>query len=62
MEQTILCLNGGSSSLKFAVYRLNGAAEERIFSGAVEAIGEATGKAWLRNADSALQEESGKIS
>jgi len=58
MEQTILCLNGGSSSLKFAIYRLNGAAEERIFSGAVEAIGEATGKAWLRNGDSALQEES----
>ena len=39
MEQTILCLNGGSSSLKFAVYRLTGAAEERILSGAVEAIG-----------------------
>jgi acetate kinase len=61
MEQTILCLNGGSSSLKFAVYRLNGAAEERIFSGAVEAIGEATGKAWLRNRDSGLQEESGRF-
>ena len=61
MEQTILCLNGGSSSLKFAVYRLNGAAEERIFSGAVEAIGESIGKAWLRSGDSALQEESGRF-
>ena len=61
MEQTILCLNGGSSSLKFAVYRLNGATEERTFSGAVEAIGEATGKAWLRNGDSGLQEESGRF-
>ena len=61
MEQTILCLNGGSSSLKFAVFRLNSAAEERIFSGAVEAIGEATGKAWLRNGASALQEESGRF-
>jgi len=40
MEQTILCLNGGSSSLKFAVYRVSGGAEERIFSGAVEGIGE----------------------
>ena len=61
MEQTILCLNGGSSSLKFAVYRLNGATEERTFSGAVEGIREATGKAWLRNGDSALQEESGRF-
>jgi acetate kinase len=60
MEQTILCLNGGSSSLKFAVYRFSGAAEEKIFSGAVEAIGEDSGKAWLRSGDKALQEESGK--
>ena len=61
MEQTILCLNGGSSSLKFAVYRLSGAGEERIFSGAVEAIGEPIGKAWLRSGDKALQEENGKF-
>jgi len=47
----ILSLNGGSSSLKFAVYRLSDAAEERIFSGAVEAIGEAGGKTWLRDGD-----------
>ena len=60
MEKKILCLNGGSSSLKFAVYRFSGAAEEKIFSGAVEAIGEDSGKAWLRSGDKALQEESGK--
>jgi acetate kinase len=57
----ILSLNGGSSSLKFAVYRFSDAAEERIFSGAVEAIGESSGKAWLRSGDKALQEESGKF-
>lgn len=57
----ILSLNGGSSSLKFAVYRVNGGREERILSGAVEAIGEAGGKAWLRSGDKALQEESGKF-
>jgi acetate kinase len=57
----ILCLNGGSSSLKFAVYRLSGAGEERIFSGAVEAIGESIGKAWLRSGDKALLEERGKF-
>jgi acetate kinase len=61
MEQTILSLNGGSSSLKFAVYRLSGTAEERIFSGAVEAIGQPSGKAWLRGGDKALQEETGKF-
>jgi len=57
----ILSLNGGSSSLKFAVYRFSDAAEERVFSGAVEAIGEGSGKAWLRSGDKALQEESGKF-
>ncbi|HEY2361911.1 MAG TPA: acetate/propionate family kinase [Candidatus Angelobacter sp.] len=61
MEQTILCLNGGSSSLKFAVYRFSDAAEEKFFSGAVEAIGEDSGKAWLRSGDKALQEERGKF-
>jgi len=61
MEQTILCLNGGSSSLKFAVYRVSGAAEERVFSGAVEGIGESIGKAWLRSGDKALQEESDRF-
>jgi acetate kinase len=61
MEQTILSLNGGSSSLKFAVYRLSGTAEERMFSGAVEAIGQPSGKAWLRGRDKALQEETGKF-
>jgi acetate kinase len=61
MEQTILSLNGGSSSLKFAVYRLSGTAEERMFSGAVEAIGQPSGKAWLRGRDKTLQEETGKF-
>jgi acetate kinase len=59
MGPMILSLNGGSSSLKFAVYRLSDAAEERIFSGAVEAIGEAAGKAWLRRGDEILSEENG---
>lgn len=61
MEQTILCLNGGSSSLKYAVYRLSGAVEERIFSGAVESIGEAGGKAWLRAGDKVLSDRRGSF-
>ena len=59
MGPMILSLNGGSSSLKFAVYRLSDVAEERIFSGAVEAIGEASGRAWLRRGDEILSEENG---
>jgi acetate kinase len=61
MDQTILCLNGGSSSLKFAVYRLAGADEQRVFSGAVEAISAPGGRAWLRSADSVLSDQSGNF-
>src|SRR6266481_9698090 len=61
MEQTILCLNGGSSSLKFVIYRISGQSEERIFSGAVEAIGVAGGKAWLRAGERVVFEQSGSF-
>jgi acetate kinase len=61
MGPLILSLNGGSSSLKFTVYRVTDATEERITSGAVEAIGESSGKAWLCSGDNALQEENGKF-
>jgi acetate kinase len=61
MAPLILSLNGGSSSLKFAVYRLRESAEEHAFSGAVEGIGQSVGKAWLRSGDKALQEESGQF-
>jgi acetate kinase len=59
MEQNILCLNGGSSSLKFAVYRMDGAAEERVLSGAAEAIGAAGGRVWLRRGEKINYERSG---
>jgi acetate kinase len=61
MGPLILSLNGGSSSLKFTVFRVTDATEERITSGAVEAIGESSGKAWLCSGDNALQEENGKF-
>ena len=61
MEQTILCLNGGSSSLKFAVYRISGAGEERVFSGAIEAIGAEGGSAWLRAGDKMLSDQKGSF-
>jgi acetate kinase len=50
MENVILSLNAGSSSLKFAVYKMEGGGEERIFSGAVEEIAAAQGRLWLRGA------------
>ncbi|HZI57148.1 MAG TPA: acetate/propionate family kinase [Verrucomicrobiae bacterium] len=59
METAILCLNGGSSSLKFALYRMVGPEEERIFSGAVEAIGAEGGRVWLRRGDKTLSDNSG---
>jgi acetate kinase len=59
MEQLILCLNGGSSSLKFAAYRMDGGAEERVYFGAVEAIGAAGGRAWLRSSQSVIADQSG---
>ena len=59
MEQAILCLNGGSSSLKFAVYRIFGQDVQRAFSGAVEAIGAANGRTWLRAGSELLADQSG---
>jgi len=38
-ESTILCLNAGSSSLKFSLYRFSGDAEERCATGLAERIG-----------------------
>jgi acetate kinase len=61
MEQAILCLNGGSSSLKFAVYEISGAGEDRVFSGAIEAIGAEGGRAWLRAGDKVLSDQSGSF-
>jgi acetate kinase len=53
----ILSLNGGSSSLKFAVYNME-SGEELLFSGAAEAIGEANGTFKLRSAGKTILQES----
>ena len=49
----ILCLNAGSSSLKFAVYRMSGASEERLLAGEAQGIGTARGKFWVKGSDGA---------
>ena len=50
-DQSIMCLNSGSSSLKFALYRPQGAGEALLAAGAVERIGLAEGLLWVRGAD-----------
>ncbi|MDB4987309.1 MAG: acetate kinase [Myxococcaceae bacterium] len=45
----VLCLNGGSSSLKLALFQL-GDSERMLGSGAVEGIGQASARLWLRDA------------
>jgi acetate kinase len=50
-RHVILCLNSGSSSLKFAVYRLGDADELRLAFGAVENIGLPGGRLWIRGRD-----------
>jgi acetate kinase len=48
MNRNILSVNSGSSSIKFALYRL-GAEEELMAEGAVERIGMPGGRLWLKD-------------
>lgn len=48
MKHTILCINSGSSSIKFALYRVHGT-EQLIAQGAVERIGLPGGWLWLKD-------------
>lgn len=47
----ILCLNSGSSSLKFALYRLGDEGEALLAEGAVERIGMQGGHLWILGAE-----------
>jgi acetate kinase len=51
MGLDILCINAGSSSLKFAVFSMDGVLEQKLLSGEVEDIGEPGGRFRLRGAD-----------
>jgi acetate kinase len=44
----ILCLNSGSSSLKFAMFRLADGNETKLAEGAIEGIGTGSGRFWVR--------------
>jgi len=55
LNSTILCLNGGSSSLKFALYQPGGKAggEALLAEGAVERLGLAGARLWARRSGGA---------
>jgi acetate kinase len=46
----VLVLNSGSSSIKFSVYEAGGGQRTKLFDGAVDGIGTALGKFWIKNA------------
>ncbi len=48
MKRHILCINSGSSSIKFALYATGDGGETALGSGAVERIGQSAGRIWLR--------------
>jgi acetate kinase len=53
--QTIMCINSGSSSLKFHLYEMGvtdkGRSEQLLAHGAVEGIGQGKGRVWLVDGD-----------
>src|SRR5436305_9602914 len=49
MENVILCVNAGSSSLKFALYTISPSDEKKIAEGAVEGIGQPSARLWIRD-------------
>src|SRR5690349_3540976 len=50
-DHVILCVNCGSSSLKFALYCLGDVEETLIVHGAVERIGLPGGRLWIKGKD-----------
>ena len=57
MPESVLCLNSGSSSLKFALYQVGD--DTRLARGAVEGIGTTAGRFWLTVSDRMVEESSG---
>ena len=57
MDNTILCVNAGSSSLKFALYAVSEADEKKNAEGAIEGIGQPGARLWIRDAQKHLLED-----
>ena len=54
----ILCLNSGSSSLKFAVYRCDNGDDIEVARGAVEGIAQEHGRLWIQQPTDGQRQES----
>ncbi|WP_291512042.1 acetate/propionate family kinase [Acidithiobacillus sp.] len=60
LTSTLLCINSGSSSLKFAVYALPVVDQGQCLAeGAVERIGQSVGRLWIQTANTDRHEERG---
>lgn len=59
MSRHVLCLNAGSSSVKFALYRIDEGDEKLLARGAVERIGLEGGSLWLKDIGNGTLSESG---
>src|SRR2546423_3033066 len=61
METIVLCLNSGSSSLKFALFRVSEIAETRLATGAIENLGPQA-RLWVRDSqDKFLQDRQASL-
>ena len=52
-SQTVMCINSGSSSLKFHLYTMAGGAEKLLARGAVEGIGQGEARLWVVDGEAA---------
>jgi len=57
MEYIILCVNAGSSSLKFALFAISESDEKKIADGAIEGIGQPRARLWIQDAQKQLLED-----
>jgi acetate kinase len=57
MENIILCVNAGSSSLKFALYAVSESDEKKIAEGAIEGIGQPSARLWIRGSEQQMFED-----
>jgi acetate kinase len=57
MENIILCVNAGSSSLKFALYAISGSDEKKIAEGAIEGVGQPSARLWIRDSQKQILED-----
>ena len=57
MEHIILCVNAGSSSLKFALYAISESAEEKLAEGAIEGVGQPSARLWIRDSHEHLLDD-----